>query len=144
MTMHAKKIGDYLDFGDGIGRLMPQVTQLLTVRQGLMSALPDNLRRSCQIANVKQGKVVIFAENTAVAAKVRLLVPGLLAGLNVQGTYVTGITVEVQPVAPGRGTAKAKSAVLSPAAGKALDRLAVELPDGRLGSAIRSLARRVR
>jgi len=53
----------------GIDTLMPQAQRLLELRTILSGALPPNLRRSCAIANYLQGKVVIFADNSAVAAK---------------------------------------------------------------------------
>ena len=89
--MQAKQISDYLDRGDGTGRLVPQAALLLAIRQHLYDVLPDNLRRSCAIANYKQGVVVVVTGNNAVAAKLRHYEPRIIEALGQRGLKATGI-----------------------------------------------------
>ena len=87
-TMHPKNLRSFL--ADGISSLIPQAQRLIELRQVIAGLLPTNLRRSSSIANYKQGKIVIFAENSAVAAKLKLLAPGLLKFIRNQ--YLHAIT----------------------------------------------------
>ena len=142
--MPSKKLGELLSSAPEIGRLVPQAAELLEIRQALRELLPDKMRGFCEIARVKQGSVVIFAENNATAAKLRLLAPTIVQQLRRRGLKVTGIEARVQggkshPVRERRAAVE-----LSPAAGAALDRLSERLPDSPLRAAIQSLARKAR
>jgi hypothetical protein len=142
--MPSKKLGELLTSAPEIGRLVPKAAELLEIRQALRELLPDTLRGFCEIARVKQGSVVIFAENNATAAKLRLLGPTILKELRRQGLQVTGIEVRVQGGKSPAARVQRARVQLSSEAGKALDRLGAELPDTPLRTAIRSLARKAR
>ena len=135
--MHPKNLRSFLS--DGISSLMPQAKRLIELRQILAESLPENLQRSSSIANYKQGKVVIFADNSAVAAKLKLLAPTLKSALVKSGVEVTGIEVDVQPSQPHE-TARPKQAQLSSSAAEDLLRLSTQLPESKLKEAIVSLA----
>ena len=141
--MHAKRIGEYLEASPGSDRLASHAAYLIALRRVLAEALPEPLRRSCAIANYKQGKVIFLADNSAAAARLRLLAPSLLQLLGQRGSDVTGMKVDVQPDA-GRRTqpVEEKSLLLSSSACSALARAAESLPDGALRQAVDALARR--
>ena len=118
---------------------------LLAIRQHLSEVLPTNLRRSCAIANYKQGVVVVIAGNNAVAAKLRHYGPKIIETLGKRGLKTTGIRVEVQGAdsfAP-QGSEK-KALFLSSPAADALARLGRRLPDSRLKEAVNALAKKTR
>jgi hypothetical protein len=141
--MHAKQVGDYLERSPGVDRLTSRAAYLLALRRVLAEALPEPLRRSCAIANYKQGKVVFLAENSAAAARLRLLAPSLIECLGQRGMQVTGLRVEVQPEVRLRTQpVEEKSLLLSSAARAALARAAAALPEGALREAVDALARR--
>jgi hypothetical protein len=141
--MQAKRLGDYLDRGDGTSRLVPQAALLLAIRQHLSEVLPDNLRRSCSIANYKQGVVVVIAGNSAVAAKLRHYEPKIVETLGKRGLKATGIRVGVQGAPSFAAQVSEKKALfLSPRAASALAQLGRRLPDGRLRQAVDALAKR--
>lgn len=143
--MQAKQIGDYLDRGDGTSRLVPQAALLLAIRQHLYDVLPDNLRRSCAIANYKQGVVVVIAGNNAVAAKLRHYEPRIIEALGKRGLKATGIRVEVQGAHSFTPQVSEKKALfLSPPAADALARLGRRLRDSRLKQAVNALAKKTR
>jgi hypothetical protein len=143
--MQAKRIGDYLDRGDGTSRLVPQAALLLAIRQHLSEVLPANLRRSCAIANYKQGVVVVIAGNNAVAAKLRHYGPKIIETLGKCGLKTTGIRVEVQGADSCAPQVSEKKALfLSPPASDALARLGRRLPDSRLKQAVNALAKKTR
>lgn len=139
--MHPKNLRSYLS--DGISSLLPQAHRLLELRRILAQALPENLRRSSSIANYKQGKVVIFAENSAVAAKLKLLAPTLTSVLVKSGFEVTAMQVEVQPKEPPAAL-RDKHAQLSDKAAAELTELSKQLPDSQLKTSILSLAKNAR
>lgn len=143
--MQAKRLGDYLDRGDGTSRLVPQAALLLAIRQHLNEVLPDNLRRSCAIANFKQGVVVVIADNNAVAAKLRHYEPKVIETLGKRGLKATGMKVEVQGTQSFAPQVPEKKALFLPAsAGEALARLGRRLPDSRLKQVVETLSKRTR
>lgn len=139
--MHPKNLRSFLS--DGISPLMPQAQRLIELRTVIAGLLPINLQRSSSIANYKQGKIVIFAENSAVASKLKLLAPGLQGDLIKSGVEVTAIEVHVQPA--NRPPPKPeKQAVLSVKACEELRTLSDQLPDSSLKKAVMALAKRGR
>src|SRR5437763_15086612 len=89
----------FLNQPDGIAPLMPQARRLIELREILAAVLPESLARCCSIANFKQGKVVIFAANGAIAAKLKRMLPTLLEQLSKRAMEITGLEVCVQPLA---------------------------------------------
>jgi hypothetical protein len=141
--MQAKRLGDYLDRSDGTSRLVPQAALLLAIRQHLPEVLPDNLRRSCAIANYKQGVVVVIAGSNAVAAKLRHYEPKIVETLGKRGLKTTGIRVGVQGAwSFHRQVSEKKALFLSPRAADTLARLGRRLPDSRLRDAVKALSKK--
>ena len=135
------EFGNYLKHPEGIGSLMPQVGRLLDLRRALTEFLPPALARSCLIANYRQGKVVIFAESGAVAAKLKLLTPALLSHLTKRAPQVTGLVIEAQPGTP-MPPMPAKSARLTQSSAGSLAELAASLPESGLKAVISRMAKR--
>jgi hypothetical protein len=136
--MHSKNLDAYLDQAGGINALMPQAKRLLELRQVLLETLPTPLAELANVANFRQGKVVIFAANSAIAAKLKLLGPGLRDRLVERGLQVTALEIEVQPRQDTIPRPQ-KAAVLSDVARDALARLASQLPDSQLKSSVSAL-----
>jgi len=137
--MHSKNVDTYLDQADGINSLMPQAKRLLELRQVLLEALPAPLADLTTVANYRQGKVVIFVANSAIAAKLKLLGPALKDRFVIRGLQVTALEIQVQPRQPAMQGSR-KTAVLSDAARTALANLSSQLPDSRLKYCIADLA----
>ena len=137
--MHSKNLDAYLVQTEGINSLLPQAKRLLELRQVLLDALPEPLADSATVANYRQGKIVIFAANSAIAAKLKLLSPTLKNRFAALGLQVTALEIEVQP---GQGTAnrRQKASVLTDTARQALTDLASQLTDSKLKSTISSMA----
>jgi hypothetical protein len=136
--MQAQNVRTFLEAG--IQSLLPQAQRLIELRRVLAGALPLNFRRSCTIANYMQGKVVIFAENSAIAAKLRLMEPELRDQFVKRAIQVTGITIKVQPKTPV--PAREKQIQGSASAARSLLDLASQLPDSKLKTAVTALAMR--
>jgi hypothetical protein len=140
--MHSKNLRAYLDSTAGIAALLPQAERLIELRRIYSELVPQQLLRSSSIVNYKRQTVVIFAENNAIAAKLKLLSPRLINDFSKRGVEVTGIRLEVQPRGiPGKEQVQ-KHAKLSAAGAESLEALAKRLPDSRLKQALTELAGR--
>lgn len=137
--MSSKNLDAYLSQADGINSLMPQAKRLLELRQVLLDVLPEPLADLATVANYRQGKIVIFAANAAIAAKLKLLGPTLKDRFVTRGLQVTALEIEVQP-SQVTGTMPPKSAVLSDGAREALAGLASQLTESKLKSTVSSMA----
>lgn len=114
----------------------------LTVSQKIWDATaPEPLRRFTQAGAVKHKRLTVYADNGAVAAKIKLLLPSLLSKLQKQGLEVTSIRVEVQVKSDSRKPAKTIRSI-SPQAASSLSALADELSGSPLGEALARLSRR--
>lgn len=142
--MRATTLARFLASGTPTGQLMAQAQHLVELRRLAAGVLPAELWRSATIANAKQGKVVIFAENAAIAAKLRLFEPALMETFARAGCQVTGLRVVVQ--VPDRRAAPPpdKRARIAPSAAASLERIAKSLPESELRTVVARLARRAR
>lgn len=138
--MHSKNLRSYLDSAVGIAGLLPQAERLIELRRIYSKLVPQQLLRSSSIVNYKQQKVVIFAENNAIAAKLRLLSPRLVNDFSKSGVEVTGIRLEVQPRQDAPATDSPKRASLSRAGAESLQALAGRLPESSLKRALAKMA----
>jgi len=140
--MHSKNIRAYLDSAAGIAGLLPQAERLIELRRIYSKLVPQQLLRSSSIVNYRQRNVVIFADNNAIAAKLRLLSPRLVNDFSKCGVEVTGIRLEVQPRPEPRKALNPKQAKLSAAGAESLEALAQRLPDSRLKQALTGMVER--
>ena len=138
--MPSERIGRLLDELPQLQNLNREARQLLALQHALAGALPDEpLLRSTAIVRSADGAMVLFADNGAVAAKLRHLAPRLLVFFRQRGVEVTGIRVQVQPsIRPNPLPRKQIS--LGPQARHAISRLSSKLPESPLRVALARLA----
>lgn len=92
--------------------------------------LPAALARHARAANLKDGTLVILADNSAVAAKLKLFSESLGEYLSKRRPEVNSVSVRVQPALQGAPEARPpKNSALSPAALQELSRLHQRLSD---------------
>ena len=137
----SKNLDAYLSHANGIDSLMPQAKRLLELRQVLLEVLPGPMANLATVANYRQGKIVIFAANSAVAAKLKLLGPALMDRFVMRGLQVTALEIEVQP-SQGTANMPPKAAILTDRAREALSVLASQLTESQLKSTVSSMAGR--
>jgi hypothetical protein len=140
--MHSKNLRAYLDSSAAIAGLLPQAERLVELRRVYGKLVPQQLSRASSVVNYRQQKVVIHADNNAVAAKLRLLTPRLVNDFSKFGVEVTGIRIDVQPRQAALQGNIPKRARLSRAGAQSLEALARQLPDSRLKQALAALAGR--
>jgi hypothetical protein len=143
--MRSHSLGELFGQNDQTNSLISHANFLLELRRIIVLVLPAEIARNCSIANYKDGKLVIFADNNAVAAKLRLLAGGLplkISGhLQQTGRQVTAVAIEVQPRAPAPGTVQ-KSTRISPRGGEEILALSTQVTDNKLKDILISLASR--
>lgn len=94
--MTSRSLQEHLASGDSMARLAAHAQRLLQFQRLLEAALPAALRPHARVANFRLGKLLIHAENGAVAAKIRQFGPSLANDLSNKESKVTQIEVRVQ------------------------------------------------
>lgn len=107
--------------------------------QKLWNAIvPDNLSQFSRAISIKNKQLNVYADNSVVAAKIKLLLPSLLIQLQKRECEVTAIRVKVQVKSspqPKRKTPRK----LTPAAASSLKALSEKLEGTALGEALHKL-----
>jgi hypothetical protein len=105
------------------------------------TVVPDPLKHFTQAGSIKHKRLTVYADNGAIAAKVKLLLPSLLIKLQKQGLEITSIRVEVQVKSSARKQSKTPRSI-SPQASSRLRSLADELKGSALGEVLARLSGR--
>jgi hypothetical protein len=141
--MPARKIHEVLARSGELRALSAQAQRLAQLQQVLLEALPSPLDRSARVSTLRAGRLVVLADNAAVAAKLRQLAPRLLRHLQERENQVTGIQIEVQVAVPQRPSNTGSSERdLSLAAVRVLEGLAGTLKESPLKGALERMVHR--
>ena len=108
------------------------------MQQHYAKIAPPSLLKFSQVLHIEQNLLTLSANNGAVAAKLRQLVPELIRQLQLQGCEVTGIQVRVQVTEPV-ATHSALPSSLSTEGKQQLSELAATLADSPLKNALQRL-----
>jgi hypothetical protein len=122
--------------------LSDQANSLTAAQRIWSSTVPDALKPFTQAGAVKHKRLTAYADNGAIAAKIKMLLPSLLIKLQKQGLEVTSIRVEVQVKSGARKAAKTLRTI-TPQTAKNLNTLADELAGSELGAALARLAKHI-
>ncbi len=133
---------EFLAAAEGAGRVMAHACLILKLARRLERTLPDALGAVARVANYKSGRIVIHAENGAVAAKIRQMSQRLCSELSVEGVECSGIDVKVQPRQIPWQSRGSTQKPLSSAARGSLAATAAEMPAGPLRDALHALLKR--
>lgn len=144
--MASRSLDAYLNSAGDLARLSAHAGRLVKLQRVFEEIAPPYLAASSRVANFKLGRIVIHADNGAVASKLKQMLPSLVDEFSLKGAEVTEIQVKVQP---NHGAAQHKRAghppAIAPTAKTDLSRLAGELPaDSPLKEALERLVRRSR
>jgi hypothetical protein len=132
----------YLDSDAATGRVMAHARLLLKLSRRFAAVAPVGLRHAAHVANYKSGRIIIHADNGAVAAKIRQMSQRLGDELSKGGVECSGIEVKVQPsTIPSQSTSSTQKP-LSDKALAALRSTARSLPEGGLRQALDKLLER--
>jgi hypothetical protein len=141
MTPH--KINFYLRLlsqGASHQHLFSHVTALTEIQQVFREIAPLHLACHCALSGLSNGKLIIFAHNSAIAAKLRQMVPSLLLKFQANGYEVTAIRIAVQAnsSAHENDMPGAKRSI-GREGRESLRQLAAKLPESPLKTSVESL-----
>ena len=139
--MSSERIGLLIRQLPELQGLTRQVKRLSALKATLADALPANLAASVALAVSETGELVLYADNGAVATKLKHLTPRILVFLRQRGIEATGIRVQMQ-VSIRHNPLPQKQISLSPAGCSAIRELAQRVENPPLKSALERLSRR--
>jgi len=124
---------------DQLSRLTEQARALMALDRQFKKLAPANLAEHCRAVRIRDGELVLFADNGAVAARLRLMAPGWLPALAKAG-YVAR-TVRVRVVLPSLTPPRYNRLTVGAAGIDALEHAADAVSDPALAAALRRFAR---
>jgi hypothetical protein len=131
-----QKIGQLLAAGQ-LKTLSREAQRLAELQQVLFDAAPHALTEATRVKLLRAGTLVLLADNTAIAAKLRQLIPRLLVCVRKREPEVNGIRVEVQPgPLQERSREKPRGRRLSTDAIRNFENLAKRLPSSPLQASV--------
>jgi len=129
----------FLDSSDS-ARLMAHARILLKLSRQYEKFVPAGLGRLSRVANYKSGKIVIHADNGAVAAKLRQMSAGLCQRFCSEGMQCSGMEIKVQPRENPYQSTPSHLKPLSAKSGASLRETAAAMPaDSPLRAALQHL-----
>jgi hypothetical protein len=132
----------FLDSDAAAGKVMAHARLLLKLSRRFEAIAPAGFRYSAHVANYKSGKIVIHADNGAVAAKIRQMSQRLCSELSKGGAECNGIEVKVQPRQIPYQSTSSTPKPLSEVACGVLRSTAETMPKGPLQDALANLLAR--
>jgi hypothetical protein len=108
-----------------------------------LAIAPEQIVPYCHASSLENKQLLLRADNNAVAAKIKLLMPSLLIQLEKQGSEVTAIQVKVQVKSSPQAKVKVAK-TLSKTSAASIDVLAKKLQGTPLGASLAKLASRTR
>lgn len=94
--MSTRKLSALISNTAGLSALTRTMQRLAALQRLYVVCTPPDLARASRVVGDHDGKLVIAADNGAIAAKLRQMAPRLLKNLQKQRAEVTGIRVQVQ------------------------------------------------
>ncbi len=138
-----KTVRDWLGALGDSASIAEHARLLAGIQRTLASVLPPLLRTEVQVANFRQGTLVVGATNGAVAHRLRTLSGSVLDRLRAEGVAASTLKVEVRPP-PVTPASAPKRAVLSTEARTRLEELSRNLPESPVREAVLRMIRQAR
>lgn len=120
--------------------LLDQLESLSSTQKDWSAVIPAALKPYTRAGTLNHKRLTVFVESGAVAAKIKLLLPGLLIKLQKQGLEITSIRVQMQIKSSPRQPVKTQRHI-SQTAAATLGELADKLSGTALGDALSKLSR---
>ena len=143
--MPLKTLSELFGSAEALKALKVRVRRASELQSLYVRTAPRELAGSSRVKGCRAGTLFVFADNAAVAAKLKQLAPRLLAAIRENEPEINQIRIEVQ--VGGReavSRSKPRKKPLAEGAVRRLDELAQTLPDGGLKAALARLAARHR
>lgn len=140
-TSHAAT--DFLRANDRLASLLPAVTRMARLQADCAAALPA-IFHNCDVLSFQEGVLILAVPSSALAARLKQMLPKLQATLLARGWQVESTRIKVQVTRALPDRPEMRTLELPPTAVQAFEDLAASLPDTRqnqdLVAALRALA----
>jgi hypothetical protein len=93
--MRSRTIHDITQQDSNLARLTAQARALLKLDQQFRKMLPDAVAAACHAVRIEQEELLIFADNGLIAARLRMIAPGLLPKLGALGYHASKVRIKV-------------------------------------------------
>lgn len=90
----------YFQSAEALSRLQEHAARLTRLQSILARELPEHLVDQCGVANLKGEELVILARGGATAARLKQMVPSLMAAFEAQGVLLRSIRIRVEIHSP--------------------------------------------
>jgi hypothetical protein len=142
--MATKAISDWLTAQGETDSLVSRAKRLLALERLYANCVPETLAQASAVANLRDGILLVRADNGAVASKLRQLAPTLLEKIRKTNQEVTQVQVTVQVAADVPQAARSRKPGMSPQSVHQIEALAESLPESSLKAALGRLTARQR
>ncbi len=139
----SNRLSNYLSSDPELRRYVATSRQIGQLERAYRAIAPAALTRSSRVLGYDGKRLVLAADNGAVASKLRQLAPQMISSFRTKGCEVTGIQIQVQ-VRTGPLPRHVQPRTLGPQGRRALGELAADLPEGDLKAAVQRLVARQR
>lgn len=140
-----RPLSRFLAGGDTLSRLQDHAARLRKLQGALEASLPPQLQGQCQVANLKDGTLIVSTRGGAAAVRLRQMLPSLVERLQHGGFSVQAIKVKVGTPEELAWHRDPPERHISPTAKASLDAFAQSLPAGSpLRDSLERLIRRGR
>lgn len=113
MAKYNRAISQCLEQGPTphLGATLKHVAYLTHLSPIVLQALPADLAKFCQLANYRQGRLILSVSNQGIATKLRFILPSLRQSLRQQKDFAALVGIDFyinKPVAVGLHVPEAK------------------------------------
>lgn len=135
--MPAQHIATLLAASGEFQRIAREARRLAELQQVFLDAAPPEFARVCRVKSCRAGTLVLWADNAAIATKLRQIAPRLLTAFKKQVAEINGVRVEVQvKIGPGGARNRASRRTLPVEIIEQFSELAERTADPGLRSAL--------
>lgn len=126
--------------------LFTRIKKINEIQQSLLTIVPSHLAKYCAVGLPRNGKLTIFAQNGAVATRLKHISPSLLEKLQNHGWQITAIHIATQAYHQANDSEnynrKGRKRRLGQGGVTSFTQLATSLPESGLKTAIASLLKK--
>ena len=138
--MTARKLDSFLSVpASPLNRLALAAQRLNSVSRIWETVAPIGLARFCRVGRLDDGVLTLFADNGAIASKIKQQLPSLLDKLQQRGSEINGIRIDVQVKIPSPEPAPPSKQAISPQSLASLKSLGAVLEESPLKEALTNL-----
>ncbi len=139
--MPAHKINSYLA-NPALEKLTDKALQLIALQHLWDKLAAPTLSKNCRIGNLQNKTIIIYADNGAIAAKLKQSLPSLLEQFQKRGIQVTAIQVIVQAKKLFEASKPGKSIELTEQSISSLKQLEQSLAPSSLKDSLQKMVKR--